>query len=356
MTRALLTCSPLFHELALNEIRRTHPDLTITPNLIAPGLILLKSRISFDALTRPWRNRLPIYLHHMFPVQSIVALNHPGSALDTLREAVTRIAPSDVPRQVRSTLDWESPYSLVNIRRALHDDTPVATLEAPSGRVVSILVTPGLAGAWACLGVSLAAQNISPWPGGVMPAGECVPNRAGYKLLEALDAFSIRLRRGEQALDLGAAPGAWTTILRRRGLHVTAVAPPQSGVQLVRVFIPTFQFRMTAAMYPWLALDAGVEHQPMRAEEFLGRCETSFDLIVNDMKLDAQDSARLMVGYARHLRPGGNALMTLKLRQEGRLRVMDHALRLLRKAYRVVRVRQLVSNGHEVTLFLRKRT
>jgi 23S rRNA (cytidine2498-2'-O)-methyltransferase len=332
MTRAILTCSPLFHEPALNEVRRTHPELTITDAPIFPGLILVKANTSFRRLTQPWRHRLPIYLHHIFPVNEIIDLGNDD--LRPLIGAMGRIAPSGVPIQVRSMAEWGSAFSEIGIRRALGDIAP-ARREAATGNVVSVVVVPNGTGARAYVGVSMAEQNISPWAGGVIPAGECVPNRAGYKLLEAMASFGLRLPRGGYALDLGAAPGAWSTLLRRRGMHVTAVAP--------------------APLYPWLALDPGVTHQAVLAEEYLLSCDTPFDLIVNDMKLDGQDSARVMVGYAGHLRPGGIALMTLKLRQENRLRVMDHAMRLLRKAYRIERVRQLVSNGHEVTLLLVRR-
>jgi len=181
---------------------------------------------------------------------------------------------------------------------------------------------------------SWATQNLSPWAGGQIPVSEPVSNRAGYKLLEALQTFAIRLREGDCALDLGAAPGAWTTLLRRRGLRVTAVAP--------------------APLYPWLDLDQEVVHEPTRAEDYLMRCQTTFDLIVNDMMVDPQDSARLMVEYAQHLRPEGIAIMTLKLREHNRSKRMDHSFRLLRKAYKIIQVRQLVSNKQEVTLFLRR--
>ncbi|MCA9906334.1 MAG: 50S rRNA methyltransferase, partial [Anaerolineae bacterium] len=128
----------------------------------------------------------------------------------------------------------------------------------------------------------------------------------------------------------------WTTILRRRGMRVTAVAP--------------------APLYPWLTYDLEVEHVPELAEDYLTRCRTTFDLIVNDMKLDVPDSARLMVDYARHLRPEGIAIMTLKLRGRSRHSTIDHGLRILRKAYKILRIRQLVSNRLEVTLFLRRKT
>ena len=62
-----------------------------------------------------------------------------------------------------------------------------------------------------------------------------------------------------------------------------------------------------------------------------------------------------MDAYATHLRPQGLALMTLKLRMWQRRRVMDHSYRILRHCYKIIRVRQLVSNRKEVTLFLRRK-
>ena len=197
--------------------------------------------------------------------------------------------------------------------------------------IVSVLLTSEAA----YLGISKGEQNLSPFTGGQIPITEPVCNRAGYKLIEALSVFAIRLRRGDHALDLGAAPGAWTTLLRQRGLRVTAVAP--------------------APLYPWLMWDRDVNYQPLTAEDYLPLCRTTYDLIVNDMKLDARDSARLMVDYAAHLRSGGIALMTLKLHTKNKQRVMDHTFRILRKAYKIIRVRQLVNNRSEVTLFLRRR-
>jgi 23S rRNA (cytidine2498-2'-O)-methyltransferase len=330
MTRAILTCSPYFAALALNEMRRFHPTLTNSQSL-APGYTLLKAPYSFDKLTAPWRHRLPIYLHHCFPIHQVLALDGTRQEFDCLRQAIERLAPKDSAVQVRSAGEINLPYPIYELQRFLND-TPC--LRPPAGRVVSVLLVQEAAGLRAYMGVSWATQNLSQWSGGQIPITESVPNRAGYKLLEALDAFAIHLRRGSHVLDLGAAPGAWTTLLRRRQARVTAVAP--------------------RAMYPWLAYDREVCYEPALAEEYLGRCLTTYDMIVNDMKLDAQDSARLMVEYARHLRTEGIAIMTLKLRMLEPEKVMDHSFRILRKAYKIIRVRQLVSNRREVTLFLRR--
>ncbi|MBN1427465.1 MAG: hypothetical protein JXB07_03710 [Anaerolineae bacterium] len=332
MTRAILTCSPYFIDPALNEIRRHHSQITVIQS-ISPGYSLLDTPGSFEELTRPWRHRLPIYLHHLFPVHVDIPLEAAFDDLKRLKQAIRRIAPSKASVQVRSTVEIETPGVLEKIQRYLAGNHVCHRPEPPTGQIVSVLIAPEQAGQRAYLGVSWAAHNLSPWAGGQIPVTEPVANRAGYKLLEAIATFSIRLKKGDQALDLGAAPGAWTTLLRRRGLKVTAVAP--------------------TPLYPWLAFDAGVSYQPMLAQEYLECCRTVFGVIVNDMRLDAQDSARLMVDYAAHLRQDGVAVMTLKLRSRNQQRVMDHAFRILRQAYRIIRVRQLISNRHEVTLFLR---
>ncbi len=201
-------------------------------------------------------------------------------------------------------------------------------------KVLSLVIAPCEQHWRGYLGISMIKQNLSPWPGGILTWPE-MPNRAGYKLLEALSDFRIKLRANAHALDLGAAPGAWALVLRQHGLYVTAVAPK--------------------LMYTSLRRDPMITHKTMKAEDYLNHVKTKFDLITNDMIVDVQDSARLMVSYAKHLRPEGKAIMTVKLRQrKNRKRVMNHTFRLLRQAYRIVRVHQLVSNRREVTLFLRK--
>lgn len=334
MTRIILTCSPHFTEMALNEVRRNHPETSLL-QLLSHHHLLLQTHLSFNSFTAPWRQRLPIYLHHAFPLRETLPLT--GTLDDLMQMARTgqHIAPQEAGLQVQIAIERQLPYSTSDVEAAIGGVQTPASPHAPSGSILSILITENESGLNAYFGVSYAEQNISPWAGGALPVLEPVSNRAGYKLLEALSTFEINLRRGENALDLGAAPGAWTTLLRRRGMRVTAVAP--------------------TPMYPWLRFDPDVTYYPMLAEDFLDCCPTTFDLIVNDMWLDVRDSARLMLAYSRHLHADGIAIMTLKLHGRNTQRNMDHAYRILRKAYKIIRVRQLVSNRKEVTLFLRRK-
>jgi len=336
LTHAILTCSEFFVDLALNELKRHHSRLTVI-HQFSPAHLYIQAPGSFGMLTQPWQRKLPVYLHHLFPIHETVPLKGGSGDVRVLRRAVRRLSQDEFVVQARVAEDASLAYDIQKLESQLSPNSPSGPdCDAPEGRVLSLLVANSPDGLTGYLGISWANQNISPWAGGCYPAYERVPNRAGLKLMEALREFKIRLRPGSTALDLGAAPGAWSIVMRRLGVNVTAVAP--------------------TPMYHWLADDPGLQIVPMLAEAYLLMCQMKFDIITNDMIMDAQDSARLMVAYAEHLKSQGIAIMTLKLRQRNRRRVMDHALRILRKAYKIIRVRQLASNRREVTLFLRKFT
>ena len=300
MPNAILTCSEHFTDLALNELRRQHNPLTLI-NKLSPQHLYIQHNTTFGNLTRPWQRKCSIYLHHLFPVHQTIDLHRDTRDFDSLRhhaQALSQGKPFAV--QVQMTYDYA--YAPRMIVQHLNPAQHISQYDAPAGRVLSILIDRGTA----YMGISWANQNISPFGGGRQYFEEPVSNRAGLKLLEALETFKIHLRPNDRALDLGAAPGAWTEILRRRGMRVTAVAPTE--------------------MYDWLRTDKQVQSLQMTAEEYLAECATTYDLLLNDMRLDARDSARLMVEYAQHLRSEGLAIMTLKLRLEQPRRLMDHLL------------------------------
>ncbi len=74
--------------------------------------------------------------------------------------------------------------------------------------VVSLLCTAGKG----YLGISLARENLSDWPGGARHFAQTPEqiSRAEFKLLEALEVFGVTLPTQGRVLDLGAAPGGWT--------------------------------------------------------------------------------------------------------------------------------------------------
>jgi len=165
--------------------------------------------------------------------------------------------------------------------------------------------------------------------------GERPLNRAQHKLREALAVFEIELRPGMRALDLGAAPGGWATVLAEAGCSVVAVDKGE--------------------LDPQVAQRPEVQHLRMSAQEALSAGLGEFDIIVNDMNLDPAESADIMCAWAQHLRPGGAAVMTIKYVTRERRRHEREATERLSACYQDIRLRRLPHNRMETTAAMRRR-
>ena len=93
-------------------------------------------------------------------------------------------------------------------------------------QVLSVVLAPGQG----YLGLSHAADNVSDWAGGArrFKREKGQVSRAEFKLLEAMELFGLSLRAGGTALDLGAAPGGWTRIMRKQSERCSG-GPGRSG-------------------------------------------------------------------------------------------------------------------------------
>ncbi len=99
---------------------------------------------------------------------------------------------------------------------------------------------------------------------------------------------------------------------------------------------------------------AQTPEQISRADQEALRKRTRFDMIVNDMRMDAHEAARTLDKAAACLRTDGIVISSLKLPHETPeihpLTTLNEALRILRKRYGLVQVRQLFHNRQEVTV------
>lgn len=365
--RVILTVAPEFETAALAEVREAgvqvvrrsgiqgqgagHPDIRALPgpdalpSQLAPGILLLESPGGFGELARFLREHPPLFVRHIQPVDRQVPIAGAPEDLERLAAAALELAPRVDPRQpfsVQTRLtaallghapSTPAPYGRYEVNERLAAALGEATkapldVRAPA-QVLSVLVTPGLA----YVGLSRTEENLSTWAGGAIRFAREPDqvSRSEFKLLEALRAFSLSLPEAGSALDLGAAPGGWTRLLRRAGLEVTAVDPGD--------------------LDPRVAADPGVRHRRTTAQEF--RCRRGeFAVIVNDMRMDARDSARLMLGFASCLATYGLVVMTLKLPHRAAAAVARQALELLRTRYRLLGARHLYHNRSEITAAL----
>ncbi|MCB0042453.1 MAG: hypothetical protein M9936_20900 [Caldilinea sp.] len=357
----LLTCDEGSTDLALEEVKSEAAPGAILDEL-AQGVYLVDAGEPFAALAARWQTAPPIFVRHIAPVQLVVPLGgHAGDVGHLTVILAASLPPLDPaePFSVQTRILTDLPYKPYDVNTALsaalagqsgaaidvrdpHQIVSVACARLSRWRPdASLLVGPGGVAKGqrfvALAGLSLAERNLSDWAGGMrrFAREDGQISRAEFKLLEALEVFNIVLPPRGVALDLGASPGGWTRVLRQADQYVTAIDPGD--------------------LDPRLGSDAGVRHKRMTAEAYLAAGPDSFDLIVNDMRMDGRDSARLMVAFAPYLYRHGIAIMTVKLPEQGRRPILDHAFSILREAYDIAGARQLFHNRSEITLYLRRR-
>jgi hypothetical protein len=170
-----------------------------------------------------------------------------------------------------------------------------------------------------------------PWPSYVI----C---RSELKLLESVGLFGIPTPPGELAIDLGAAPGGWSRVLAARGMRVAAVDP--------------------GALDPRAADDPLVTHICTTAGQYLKTAiPGSAALLVNDMKMEPERSCAMMLDFAPMLKPGGWAVVTLKLPASAAPSwpgVISRARGVLAQLYSIVGVRQLNASRSEVVCVMNR--
>lgn len=326
--RFVLTAQAAAISLALREagdpkvLRRLTPECALAEGITPPGS--------------------PVFLRHICPAEVEVALTGGARDIPALVQAMEPLVKrldknKSFSIQTRILEGFQPAYKRFDVNTALCD-AAAQTGALPDVRAPEQIVSVTLYEGTGWLGLSTPEANISDWAGGArrLKREEAQISRAEFKLLEALEVFRVPLPEGGHALDLGAAPGGWTRALRQRGLSVTAVDPAELDARVLS--------------------DGHVTHFKGTAQAYFkdpGPC----DIMVNDMKMDTGESAKLMVEGARCLTPGGAAVMTLKLpgnpkEWPGRI---SAAKAVLEKAYRVEGMRQLFHNRSEVTAYLVRR-
>lgn len=328
MTKYLLTAQPEAIRHALAEAGAPAVEA-----MIAPGVAVTESYV---------RPILPIFLRHVHPAQEMIRLSGELRDIGALSAAVKRLLPlldreKTFSVQTRILEGYEIAYKPFDVNSALSGIAEREGLRldvrAPQ-QIVSVTVTQDTG----YLGVSTPEENLSAWTGGMRRfrrEPEQV-SRAEFKLLEALETFGLSLPAEGTALDLGAAPGGWTRVLRMKGLRVIAVDP--------------------ALLDPRVAADPGVTHRRKLAQAFF-RDPEPCDVMVNDMRMDCLESSRLMNEGAGVLKDGGLGVLTLKLTENSAEwpRRARQAEAILREKYVVLGMRQLFHNRDEVTVALKKR-
>lgn len=346
MAHIIITSSDKFERDALDELKLIAPKMKVEQQ-IAPGVQWVRVR-SADKVSGRWRETPPTFVRHLCQTQVVVSLTGETSDIEQLqtelrRELVDFILTSS-PFSVQTRIFGDVSYKPFAVNEALSRvvkrETGAKLDVRDPLQVVSVVIGQFNGSLVGWMGVSPVEDNLSDWAGGVrrFKRDKEQISRSEFKLLEALAVLPIKLPGRGRALDLGAAPGGWTRILRQQGdIAVVAVD--------------------AAELHPSLSSDWGVWHAQVTADHYLRdhksrQADDTFDLIVNDMHVDAGYSAHLMIGYAKLLKSTGQALVTIKLPTKGHKEELTKALTQLSTAYEIKAVRHLFHNRWEVTTWL----
>ncbi len=344
----IVTAHPEFVDEAVGELKRFDKRLTFIDEL-APGIALCAAP-DVNTLMRLAAEQSPIFTRHLAPVQAIMPLANNEQDVSKLAVTIaslptfayiergqrfavqTRIVQAEGIAAKRS---YSSGHINKVLAEAIAEETgAIESIKKPQ-IVVSLLCTTEKA----YMGISLAKDNLSDWPGGARHFAQTPEqiSRAEFKLLEALEFFGVSLPETGRVLDLGAAPGGWTRLLLEAGLQVVAVDP--------------------ANLDPRLRGHPRLEHYRGYAEDYLEsaiKAHKRFDLIVNDMRMDARDAARLLGQASVCLQRDGFVISVFKLPHATPdfhpVPTLKQALNLLSKHYSIVQARQLFHNRQEVTV------
>nr|BBH95856.1 hypothetical protein KTA_40550 [Thermogemmatispora argillosa] len=349
----IVTAQPEFLRPAVTELQSLCHELKVAEEL-APGIALCAVPKLRELLRRAME-QTPIFVRHLAPAQATVQLSGAIEA-DCARCALALAALPEFawlgPGQyfaVQARLLSPGPqlparslsYTSGQINQKLAEVISAETGATESIRKPRIILSLALSAGRGFVGISLAEENLSAWPGGERHFARLPEqiSRSEMKLLEALEVFNLTLPANGEALDLGAAPGGWTRLLLQAGLRVVAVDPAALAPVLRR--IP----------------QSRLEHRRCSAEVYLAEARRRgrrFAVITNDMRMDARDAARLLTRAAELLRDEGFVLSVLKLPHATKriqpLPVLREALEILEGTYAIVKARQLFHNRQEVTV------
>ncbi|MGN6033274.1 MAG: SAM-dependent methyltransferase [Thermomicrobiales bacterium] len=348
MTQICFSAHEAYLPAAIEELRAVFPDAVFTslgPDLGAiagDGVSIVSVH---EAVTAPNAATPVAFVQHLFREVSSFPLptdfERLGVLLDEALETWQQtLLPETVSLQVwASVAEGEEapalPVRMDELWRLFADglsDEGLAVQRAGTSHVLSVCVTPEAI----VLGSNRAENALSDWPGGRIrlskPKGQI--SRSEFKLEELMRGFGVRFPEG-RALDLGAAPGGWTRILRGQGLQVTAVDPGN--------------------LDPRIAGERGVTHVRKTAAVFLRETSQQFDVVVNDMRMAPSLSVDLMLTCWAHLNPGGMIVVTLKLSPHHAVETVRQSVMRLRQRYDIELVRQLQHNRNEVTVVGRRR-
>jgi 23S rRNA (cytidine2498-2'-O)-methyltransferase len=342
-SRFIITVTPELKNRALAELRCVAADMHKLRAFIR-GLFLVETNLAEQDFIRALLQANPVLIKHIMPVHAELPLTkvreHDLPAILQKTQQSCSLCPGEsfAVQCRRDGLGFDYDVKDVEVCVGSYFESTGAVAQfsdskvtaAPELKVISIYLFEDQG----YLGFSTIAENLNEHCDEyrIFSRRPKDVSRAEFKLLEALRKFRLDIPAG-RALDLGAAPGGWSKVLADAGLQVVAVDPGE--------------------LHAKVAHHPNVTHVKTLIQDYVS--DDDFDLIVNDMNKDPEISAQIMGQMARHLKPGGYAIMTAKMVIRNPSHLLANIVPILSLAYEVLEVKNLFHNRCEVTMLLRRK-
>ncbi|NOU96940.1 methyltransferase domain-containing protein [Paenibacillus sp. LMG 31456] len=324
-----------FGQQAQEEIRRLFGNEAKFSHVVPAEIFLYSLPVGkMDAISKVLEQE-PMFLRHMQPVD--VELDWDGSvaALQAwIHDSFQLTEGTKLAIQIRKT-EQVSQLSTGECKKALDSVLTDAYAIVPVAKDAELILSVYLTPERAYAGISKPTDNLSDWAGGAIRfrKEDGQVSRAKFKLLESEVAFGLDFTQYRSAVDVGAAPGGWTSLLLERGIKVTAIDPAKLDAGLLKH--PNLTFHKKNA--------SDVVLQP-----------DSFDLLVCDMSWSPRQMARLVKGLLHALQSGGTAIITVKLMHKKPFQTVRELLEDVEPELVLQKAKQLFHNREELTLFFIK--
>jgi 23S rRNA (cytidine2498-2'-O)-methyltransferase len=335
--RVLVSCSADYISVAATELRNKFGATLEVERAGADMLAINKDGLTVADVAEACRTVPLIFPRHL-TVEQLQTSNPESEYLAETAVALARdmLTSRELAIQAWSSGTPQPGYGPAEVSRGLTralEENGYKVVRADAEAVLSCYITPTRV----ILGINRAEYSLSDWPGGRVRLARSPEqiSRAEFKLEELFELYPVKLTGAQTCLDLGAAPGGWTRIIRKMGPEVYAVDPA------------TLDSRLTA--------DPGVHYIQTTAGEFLRSNRRMFDVVVNDMRMNAGLSSQFMLDAARNLCRDGLAILTLKIGRHNVLGLISKCIRLLNSKYEPVFIRHLHHNRLEITVLMRRR-
>lgn len=351
----IITTNPKSYQMGINELNEMYNNVE-TGKEVAAGIGIIKINDDFyEGLER----NSPIFIRHIMGVNEEFVLsvveNDETKITEIMNFVKNSIVENGIENKTFSVKDYNLQGNKVgivkNIRNSLRDLLDENDFEI-NVKSPDYVIGVAFDNKNIYLGINKQVKNFTNWMGGNIRFKhfDDQVSRAEFKILEANALWNFNKEKG-LSLDLGASPGGFTKVLHEWGYNVIAVDPADLDPRLKILRQKDIKNKPTKGKN-------FIMHEQTTAGEFFRQNADlvgEFDIIVNDMKMEYDESIDVMIEAKEFLKDDGVILMTFKLPKLKWQSATSRGISILKKHFTILGARQLFHNRSEVTILLGKK-